>query len=81
MKNIDKFTEPTYYNHHNILVAPDIGFGRGQASGCDGYGCAHNRYTYYDGSGITAITNAARIGFGAGESYNNLSIINHEEGI
>lgn len=81
MDNIDKFIEPTYHNPHNIFGAPsDKGFGVGVASGCDNYGCAHNQYTYYDGSGITTTTIAAGIGFGQGEA-NNLKFFIHEKNL
>lgn len=79
MDNISKFTEPTY--SLNVLDVPsDSGFGVGFASGGDHYGCAHNQYTYCDGSGITPDTIGKGIGRGEGEA-NNLKFFIHEENI
>ena len=80
MDNIDKFTEPTYQNYHNILGTPfDIGFGVGRASGSDNYGCAHNQYSFYYGAGITSTTIGQGVGLGQGESMDKSIVINHEE--
>lgn len=73
MENISKFVEPIYYNHHNILGTPfDIGYGVGQASGGDNYGCAHNQYSFYYGAGITPTTIGQGVGIGVGESMDRL---------